>query len=150
MLLCVALGYAQGDGHASTLKPRGEGHNGIYRTAWIPVNTDSVVTKFNYFEVSGILMAGMQITVYKYVENRAKTMTYIYTTGDEFIEDPDTGRRFKIVSSSIGNEDNPTLLPSRFATVITETYQAVDRSVRRINISSGSAYYARNVELYSD
>lgn len=75
------------------------------------------------------------------------TNTYVCSTKDEYIEDCDTGKKYYIQSSSIGIDPKGTTLYSKESKVFTDTYPALPSSVRRINIWSGSNYYAKNLQI---
>lgn len=75
------------------------------------------------------------------------TGTYVCTSKDEYIEDCDTGKRYYIQASSIGIEPNRTILHPRESLPFIETYPALPSTVKRINIWSGSDYYARNLQI---
>lgn len=74
--------------------------------------------------------------------------TYVGSSDSEYIEDAETGRKYYITASSVGNKigDNKTLYntnPYDF----TETYPALPASVKYINVSSGTQYYVRNMKI---
>ena len=71
--------------------------------------------------------------------------TYIYSTKDEFIEDADTGQKYYIRDSSIGF--TRTILKSIETKIFTESYPLLPSNVKRINISSGSYYYIKNLQI---
>lgn len=73
--------------------------------------------------------------------------TWVCATKDEYIEDCDTGRRYYIQSSSIGMEPNKTTLHSKESKPFTDTFPALPSTVKRINIWSGSDYYAKNLQI---
>lgn len=73
--------------------------------------------------------------------------TYIYSSQDEFIEDAETGRKYYLVSSSIGFEGSPQLSYDTKPITFYEVYPALPSNVKRINISSGSQYYVRDLKI---
>ena len=73
--------------------------------------------------------------------------TYIYSSQDEFIEDAETGRKYYLVSSSIGFEGSPQITYDTKPITFYEVYPALPSNVKRINISSGSQYYVRNLKI---
>lgn len=75
------------------------------------------------------------------------TNTYVCSTKDEYIEDCDTGKKYYIQSSSIGIDPKRTTLYSKESKSFTNTYPALPSNVKRINIWSGSDYYAKNLQI---
>lgn len=75
------------------------------------------------------------------------TNTIVWGTKDAYIEDCDTGKRYYAQSCSLGMEPNKTTLYSKESKTFTDTYPALPSSVKRINIWSGSDYYAKNLQI---
>lgn len=75
------------------------------------------------------------------------TNTIVWGTKDAYIEDCDTGKRYYVQSCSLGMEPNKTTLYSKESKTFTDTYPALPSSVKRINIWSGSDYYAKNLQI---
>lgn len=73
--------------------------------------------------------------------------TYVQATGDEYIEDCDTGKRYYITHSTIGLAPQRTVLLSTEPRSFYDTYQPLPSSVKRISIWSGSAYYVKNLKI---
>ena len=73
--------------------------------------------------------------------------TYVCSTKDEYIEDCDTGKKYYIQSSSIGFDPKRTILNYKESKPFTNTYPALPSNVKRINIWSGSDYYAKNLQI---
>lgn len=73
--------------------------------------------------------------------------TYVYSVKDEFIEDADTGNKYYIKDSSIGFTKYKTFLNNTASRTFTETYPILPSNVSRINISSGSYYYVKNLKI---
>lgn len=71
--------------------------------------------------------------------------TYMYSSQNEYIEDADTGRKYYLKHSSIGFEGSPTISHDTQAITFYEVYPALPASVRKINISSGTQYYAKGI-----
>ena len=70
----------------------------------------------------------------------------MYCSPDEFIEDCATGKRYHLNGSSVGvNKLKEFYDTNPF--YYTEYYPKLPNSVTRINISSGSFYYAKNVRI---
>lgn len=73
--------------------------------------------------------------------------TYVCSTRDEYIEDCDTGKRYYIISSTIGIQPQNTVLHTKGPKSFSDTYQALPASVKRISIWSGSDYYIKNLQI---
>lgn len=73
--------------------------------------------------------------------------SWVRATKDEYIEDCDTGKRYYIQSSSIAMAPQWTALNSMNSKSFYDTFPALPYTVKRINIWSGSDYYARNLQI---
>lgn len=73
--------------------------------------------------------------------------TYVCSTRDEYIEDCDTGKRYYIISSTIGIQPQNTVLHTKGPKSFSDTYQALPASVKRISIWSGFDYYIKNLQI---
>lgn len=86
-------------------------------------------------------------TVVKKVVTPTSEGTYVNSSQDEYIQDADTGRKYYLQNSSIGFEGNKTILLDTKDLVFYEVYPALPSTVKRINISSGSQYYVKNLNI---
>lgn len=84
--------------------------------------------------------------VYKRVYPKTRN-SWVFSSTEEFIEDAETGQKYYLTNSTIGVNNNRKTLQSADPYDFTETYPALPKSVRYINISSGSQYYAKNVKI---
>ena len=76
------------------------------------------------------------------------TGTYVSSSESEYIEDAETGRKYYITASSVGNKvGEGKALYNTKPFDFTETYPALPSSVRYINVSSGSQYYVKNMKI---
>lgn len=73
--------------------------------------------------------------------------TYVYSSQDEFIEDADTGRKYYLVTSSIGFEGSPLISNDTRPIKFYEVYPALPSNVKRINISTGTEYYVKGLKI---
>lgn len=73
--------------------------------------------------------------------------TYMYSSQDEFIEDADTGRKYYLQNSSLGFEGSPEISYDKKIITFYEIYPALPASVKKINISSGTQYYAKELQI---
>lgn len=71
----------------------------------------------------------------------------MFSSQGEYIEDADTGRKYYLIKSSIGFEGNPTISHDTNSIEFYEVYPALPATVKRVNISSGSQYYAKNLSI---
>lgn len=104
-----------------------------------------IENRFFKYEVIGIDYNYYEGTmVYKKV-TRKGGKNYIHVSGDEYIEDADTGERYRIIGSSIAKKPQRTTLQNNVE-YYTETYPSLPQDVHRINISSGgSEYYIKGL-----
>ena len=73
--------------------------------------------------------------------------TYVYSDNEEFIEDADTGRKYYLKTSSISFKSSPLISYDTVPIDFAETYPALPSNVKRVNISSGSQYYIKNLNI---
>jgi len=73
--------------------------------------------------------------------------TWIASSRDEFIEDALSGRRYFIQSSEIGFEQKRVVLGEFKDRVFKEVYPKLPADVKYINISSGSKYFVKALDL---
>lgn len=79
------------------------------------------------------------------IDPQSNGSCYIYSTKDEYIEDVVSGEKFYIKSSEIGiSPDNSSVIKTRY---FNEEYPALPSNVKSINISSGSHYYIKNLNI---
>ena len=86
-------------------------------------------------------------TVVKKVVTPKSNGTYVNSSQDEYIQDADTGRKYYLQNSSIGFEGNKTILLETKELVFYEVYPILPSTVKRINLSSGSQYYVKNLQI---
>lgn len=71
-----------------------------------------------------------------------------YNSDGEFIEDAETGQRYRMISGTLGYDSNhATAIPSTRPYEFTLTYEVLSKSVRYVNICSGDHYYVRNLKI---
>lgn len=114
--------------------------------ASISVHGDEIATDAHRWKCSSIICQEKQ-TIVKKVVTPKNNGTYMYSSQGEFIEDADTGRKYYLINSSIGFEGNPTISYDTNSIEFYEVYPALPASVKRINISSGSQYYIKNLSI---
>lgn len=110
------------------------------------INGPILETSHHKWWATSIDLNSYSTVVHKIVVPKT-TNTYVCGTKDEYIEDCDTGKRYYIQSSSIGMEPNRTTLRTKDRKAFTDTYPALPSTVKRINIWSGSDYYAKNLQI---
>ena len=113
----------------------------------ISVNNSNILqTDSHYWELVGIELFSDRTVLTKIV--RPKTsQTYVFSTKSEFIEDVETGRKYFLSSSDIGLTRFDTFLQNDEARSFTESYPALPKTVKRINVSSGTFYYIKNLKI---
>lgn len=112
----------------------------------VHINGPILETSHHKWWATSIDLNSHNTVVHKIVVPKT-TSTYVCSTKDEYIEDCDTGKRYYLQSSSIGIDPKRTILYSKESKEFTDTYPALPSSVKRINIWSGSDYYAKNLQI---
>lgn len=74
-------------------------------------------------------------------------LTYVYSSQEEYIEDADTGRKYYLRHSDIGFESDSYIARGKTEHYFNEEYPVLPASVKRINISSGSQYYIKGLQI---
>lgn len=113
----------------------------------ISVNNSNILqTDTHYWELVGIELFSDRTVLTKIV--RPKTSpTYVFSDKSEFIEDVETGRKYFLSSSDIGLTKYETILQNKEARSFTESYPPLPETVKRINVSSGTFYYIKNLKI---
>lgn len=83
----------------------------------------------------------------KMVMPTEKDTTWISSVQDEYIEDVSTGNKYYIVDSEIGFEPGKVILEGYSGRTFKETYPALPKGVRYINVSSGTKYFIKSLDL---
>jgi hypothetical protein len=112
----------------------------------IYVNGPILETSYHKWWCTSIELNSYNTVVHKVVVPKT-TSSWVQATKDEYIEDCDTGKRYYIQSSTIGLAPQKTTLNSKDSKAFTDTFPALPSSVKRINIWSGSDYYAKNLQI---
>lgn len=107
---------------------------------------ETIVTSDHKWRATGIQILPTQTVIKKVVAPTTKG-TYVNSSQDEYIQDADTGRKYYLQNSSIGFEGNRTIVQDNKDHEFFEVYPALPSSVKRINISSGSQYYVKNLQI---
>lgn len=115
-------------------------------TTPISLNGNEISTEAHKWKCLSILCQEKQ-TVIKKVVTPMNKGTYMFSNQGEFIEDSDTGRKYYLIKSSIGFEGNPTISLNTNSIEFYEVYPALPATVKRINVSSGSQYYIKNLSI---
>ncbi len=113
---------------------------------YVSVNSSQIETDSHKWVTVAIEVKDDCTYVYKRVTPKSRN-TYVFSSTDEFIEDAETGRKYYLTNSTIGVNNNVKMLQAANPYDFTETYPALPKSVRYINISSGSKYYAKNIKI---
>ena len=71
-----------------------------------------------------------------------------YNSDGEFIEDAETGQKYRMISGTLGYDNNhATTIPTTRPYEFTLTFEVLSKSVRYVNICSGDHYYVRNLRI---
>ena len=107
---------------------------------------ETITTSSHKWRATGIQILPTQTVVKKVVTPTTKG-TYVNSSQDEYIQDADTGRKYYLQNSSIGFEGNRTIVQDTDDHEFYEVYPALPSTVKRINISSGSQYFIKNLQI---
>lgn len=110
------------------------------------INGDKIETAYHKWDCTGIEVRDGQTIVTKTVQPKSEG-TFMYSSQDEYIEDADTGRKYYLTNSSIGFEGSPEISHDTKTITFYEVYPALPSSVKKINISSGSQYYVKDLKI---
>lgn len=110
------------------------------------INGPVVETKYHKWWATSIELTPRATVINKMVVPKKKD-TQVWGDRNEYIEDCDTGKKYYIRACSLGLEPDATPLISKEGRPFTEVYPALPSSVRRINIWSGSGYFAKNLRI---
>lgn len=112
----------------------------------IPAESEWLETGYhNWKLVSVRCEANRTIIQKKYLPK--EEMTAVYSSQEEYIEDADTGRKYYLKHSDIGFESDQYVAKGKVERYFNEEYPALPSNVKRINISSGSQYYIKNLKI---
>lgn len=113
----------------------------------IPINNGQrISTAYHYWECESIQLLKGRTVVYKSCQPKSNG-TYMYSTPGEFIEDAETGRRYYLITSNLGTEDNERISHDTNVVEFAEVYPVLPSYVKIINISSGSQYYVKGLRI---
>ena len=115
-------------------------------TSVLSVNGNTLQTESHNWNVSSVQCLEDRTIVTKIV--RAKSSpTYVFSTPEEFIEDALTGKKYYLQGSDIGLTKGEYILHDTSPHTFSERYPALPTSVKYINISSGSFYFVKNLQI---
>lgn len=110
------------------------------------ISGESIETAYHKWDITGIEVQDGQTIVTKTAQPKNEG-TFMYSSQDEYIEDAETGRKYYLVTSSLGFESSPQYSYSTDPVPFYEVYPALPASVKKINISSGSEYYVKDLKI---
>jgi hypothetical protein len=110
------------------------------------ISGERVETAYHKWDCTGIEVQDDQTIVTKVVQPKSEG-TFMCSSQDEFIEDADTGRKYYLQNSSIGFEGSPIISHDTTPITFYEIYPVLPSNVKRINISSGSQYYVKDLKI---
>lgn len=114
--------------------------------ALLAVNGNTIDTAYHSWKCNGIELQDGHTVLTKTVYPKSNT-SYMYSSQEEYIEDADTGRKYYLITSSLGFEGSPQYSYSTDPVTFYEVYPALPASVKKINISSGSEYYVKGLKI---
>ncbi|MBD5277718.1 MAG: hypothetical protein HDS32_00520 [Bacteroides sp.] len=110
------------------------------------INGEKIETTYHRWDCTAIEVQDGQTIVTKTVQPKSEG-TFMYSSQDEYIEDAETGRKYYLLNSSIGFEGSPEISHDTKTITFYEVYPALPSSVKKINISSGSQYYVKDLKI---
>lgn len=110
------------------------------------INGERIETTYHKWDCTGIEVQDGQTIVTKTVQPKSEG-TFMYSSQDQYIEDAETGRKYYLQNSSIGFEGSPEISHDTKTITFYEVYPALPSSVKKINISSGSQYYVKDLKI---
>lgn len=110
------------------------------------IKGERIETAYHKWDCTGIEVQDGQTIVTKTVQPKSEG-TFMYSSQDEYIEDAETGRKYYLQNSSIGFEGSPEISHDTKTITFYEVYPALPSTVRKINISSGSQYYVKDLKI---
>lgn len=110
------------------------------------INGEKIETTYHRWDCTAIEVQDGQTIVTKTVQPKSEG-TFMYSSQDEYIEDAETGRKYYLQNSSIGFEGSPEISHDTKTITFYEVYPALPSTVKKINISSGSQYYVKDLKI---
>lgn len=112
----------------------------------ISINGKTIETSDHKCDCKAIELQKGQTIITKIFQPKSKG-TYMYSSQEEYIEDADTGRKYYLLNSSIGFEGSPEISYSTSPITFYEVYPALPPNVKKVNISTGDAYYVKGLVI---
>lgn len=112
----------------------------------VNVNNSIIETDSHIWELVSVQCLSNQTIIHKKVTPKVSG-TYMHSSQEEYIEDADTGRKYFLRNSDLGFEGNKKVVNNKNPIDFYEVYPALPSTVKRINISSGSKYYVKNLQI---
>lgn len=110
------------------------------------ISGEKIETAYHIWDCKAMEVQDKQTILTKTVRPKSDG-TFMYSSQDEYIEDADTGRKYYLMNSSIGFEGSPEISHDTKEITFYEVYPALPSNVKRINISSGSQYYVKDLKI---
>lgn len=112
----------------------------------VTVSGTPIETSVHKWELVSVQCMSNQTVLCKKVTPK-EAGTWINSSQEEFIEDADTGRKYYLTKSDIGFESNKRTIYDTKERTFYEVYPALPANVKRINVSSGTQYYVKNLKI---
>ena len=112
----------------------------------IPAESEWLETSAHKWKLVSIRCDANRTIIQKKVLPKEE-LTYVYSSQEEFIEDADTGEKYYLRHSDIGYDSDRYIIKGETERFFNEEYPVLPANVKRINISSGSQYYIKNLVI---
>lgn len=114
------------------------------------LDSKSVRTEEHSWILTSVELREDCLILEKYVGPLESENTWVMSTPAQFVEDAITGERFYIKESEIGFESHKVFLKGYEGLSFKETYPPLPADVRYLNISSGSDFFLKYLDLEQD
>lgn len=114
------------------------------------LDSESIRTEEHSWVLTSVELRKDCTILEKYVGAIEKENTWVMSVSSEFIEDSKTGERFYIKESEIGFDRETVFLEGYKGRTFKEVYPPLPANVKFLNISSGSEYFMKSLDLNTD
>ena len=114
------------------------------------LDSESIRTEEHSWVLTSVELRDDCTILEKYVGAIEEENTWVMSVAGEFIEDAETGERYYIKDSEIGFDREVVFLEGYKGRTFKEVYPPLPSKVRFLNISSGSDYFLKSLDLNMD
>ena len=111
------------------------------------LDSESVRTEEHSWVLTSIELRDDCTILEKYVGAIEEENTWVMSVSGEFIEDAETGERYYIKESEIGFDRETVFLEGYKGRTFKEVYPPLPVNVKFLNISSGSDYFMKSLDI---